>query len=113
MAGVAVVSPMYRPAMRVVDSITNAENAVITTTFDHGYLSGTYVRLYIPVTYGMQQAQHATGPITVTGDTTFTMDLNTSTFDAFAVPSPQYQYAQVVPIGELNSMLTAAFQNVL
>lgn len=113
MPSVATLSPMYRPAMREIASISIAENAVITTTFDHGYLSGTYVRLYIPTTYGMQQAQHAIGPIVVTGGDTFTMSLNTTTFDAFAVPATQYQYAQVVPIGEINSMLTAAFQNVL
>lgn len=113
MPSVVITDPMFRPAARQIASIDNAALATITTTFAHGYISGTIVRLYIPFSYGMQQAEHAVGAIVVTGDTTFTMGLDTSTYDTFSIPATVYQYPQVVPIGEINSILTAAFMNVL
>lgn len=116
MAGAALRNPIFKPAMREIDSITQAINALVTTTFAHGYLSGEYVRLYIPLIYGMQQANQKFGKITVASDTSFTIDIDTSKYDAFIVPSPlpaNYTCAQVVPIGEEASMLTAAVYNTL
>lgn len=110
-------NPVFKPAMRLVAAITNASPALVTTTFAHGYITGTIVRLDLPPAVGMQQANGFNGPITVTGTTTFTIPLDTTTFDIFAIPvSPPPQIntcAQVVPIGEINSILTAAVQNVL
>ena len=37
--------PVFQPAMRVISSITNGFPAVVTTTFDHQYISGTVMRL--------------------------------------------------------------------
>lgn len=113
MSTVATLNPTFAPAMRVINAITKAETASITTSFDHSYITGTVVRLYIPLEYGMQQAQHAVAPITVTGTDSFTMLLRTVNFDAFSVPGSPGQCAQVVPIGEVNSILTAAFVNIL
>lgn len=109
--------PVFKPAMRLIASITQANPCVITTTFAHGYISGTIVRLDIPFADGMQQANQLYGPITVTGLTTFTLPINTTMFDAFSIPvspSPHVNTcAMVVPIGENNDILTAAVQNVL
>jgi hypothetical protein len=114
MPSVALESTTFAPALRQISAITQANPAVVTTTFDHGYITGTIIRLYIPLTHGMQQAQHAFSSITVLGDTTFSMDsLNTITFDAFVLPAPEIQFAQCVPIGEINSILRAAFVNIL
>lgn len=116
MAILAIQNPTYKPAMRVISAITNANPAAITTTFDHNYVTGTVVRLHIPPGYGILQANELFGEITVTGDTTFTIDIDTSTFDAYTTPASfpeNKQYAQVVPIGENNSILTASVQNVL
>lgn len=116
MAILAVQNPTYKPSMRIISALTNANPAAVTTTFDHNYISGTICRLVIPPGYGMLQANELFGEITVTGTDTFTIDIDTSSFDAYATPASfpeSYQYAQVVPIGENNSILTAAVRNVL
>ena len=83
MAILALTNPTYQPAMRIIESITNAKPSVVTTTFDHNYLTGEIVRLRIPQGWGMQQADGLKGTITVTGDTTFEIDIDTTHFDAF------------------------------
>lgn len=116
MAILALTDPTYKPAMRIISAITNANPASVTTTFDHGYQTGTIVRLIIPDGFGMMQANHLTGTITVTGDTTFSINIDTNPFDVFSssVVFPQdQQSAQVVPIGQINSLLSIATQNVL
>jgi len=116
MAILAQQFPVFQKAMRIIDSITNAYPAAVTTTFDHQYITGMIVRLNVPTGFGMLQANQLYGPIIVTGDTTFTIDIDTTYFDAFSAPVTyplSYQYAQVTPIGEVSSMLTAATQNVL
>lgn len=65
----------------------------------------------------MRQADKLVGKITVTGSDTFTMPIDTSTFNAFVIPvSPgphQNTCAQAIPIGEDSGMLRAATQNTL
>ncbi len=118
----AIRNPVYKPAMRVIIAITNARNALVTTSIDgvtpadHKYITGTIVRLDIPVGFGMTQANKLFGPITVVSPTTFTIDIDTTFFDAFVIPTQypySYQNAQSVPFGELNDMLTASTVNVL
>lgn len=82
MAILAIASPTFQPAMRIISAITNASPATVTTTFDHDYVSGTVVRLHIPTGFGMYQANKLQGEITVTGTTTFTIDIDTTDFDA-------------------------------
>lgn len=112
----AVALPVYQPAMRIISNITNAFPAEVTTTFDHQYITGTIVRLYVPAGYGMVEANQLKGSIIVTSTTTFTIDIDTTQFTAYETPTTfpeDEQYAQVVPIGEVNGILTAAVQNVL
>jgi hypothetical protein len=109
--------------MRNILTITQADQALITTTFDgttpgnHQYMTGLIVRLVIPNGFGMVQANQLSAPITVINDTQFTMPINTTEFDAFVVPSYEPGHfgtpAQVVPVGEINEILTEATQNVL
>ncbi len=109
-------SPMFQPAMRIISSITNANPAVVTTTIDHDYISDEIVRLIIPSGFGMEQANKLTGKITVTGTTTFSLDINTLLFDVFAAPSPlpsAFTCAQVIPVGETSNTLAGATKNVL
>ena len=110
-------SPSFQPAMRLIASISNGKPAVVTTTFDHDYESGLIVRLNLPTAVGMQQADKLTGTITVTGLTTFTINIDTTSFDAFSIPvAPAWNdntCAMVIPIGESNDILRLATQNVL
>lgn len=109
--------PIFKPATRLIESITNANPAVVTTTFAHGYVDGTVVRLDIPPADGMQQANQLTGTITVLSPTTFSIDIDTRLFAAFAIPaspSPIIQIcAFVVPIGSANNTLKPAELNIL
>jgi len=116
MATLATVSPTFQPAMRIIAGITNASPAVVTTSFDHNYITGLIVRLYIPLGYGISQLDKYEGPITVLSDTTFSLDVDSTEFDTYTTPSAfplDRQYAQVVPTGEINSTLAAATDNVL
>lgn len=115
--------PMFQRAMRNILSITRDENALVTTTFDginpgnHQYMTGLIARLYVPDGFGMTQANQLEGIVTVINETQFTIDINTTDFDDFVVPAYQPGAfgtpAQVVPVGEINSILTEATQNVL
>ncbi len=119
----AVPFPMFQPAMRNILSITQAEEALITTTFDgvnpgnHQYQTGLIVRLVIPSGFGMVQANQLSGKITVVNDTQFTITIDTTLMDAFVIPTLRpgafATPAQSVPLGEVNSMLTGARRNVL
>lgn len=110
-------NPVYMPAMRLITAITNANPAEVTTSFDHGYISGIIVRLDVPEADGMQEINGKTGTITVTGSDTFTIDIDTTFFEPFSIPGSPSQHqnicAMVVPIGEVNELLRAAVQNVL
>ena len=107
--------PRYQPAMRLVTDITRAVITVITTSFDHDYETGLIVRLYVPRNYGMTQINHHVGAITVLTGDTFSMDLNTSAYDAFIIPSnpPYYrETALVVPVGNVLDVYNVAVRNV-
>lgn len=113
-----IVDPIFKPAVREIIAITNAPRASVTTSFAHGYLTGLIVRLYIPHYFGMEQADRLKGSIEVTSPTTFIIDINTTSFDPFAVPTyippnAPYEIAQVVPIGEVTETLTSSFRNIL
>jgi len=111
----AVMNPVFQPAMRIITAITKAYPAAVTTSFAHNYLTGLIVRLYVPAGYGMLQANFLFGAITVNGPTTFTIDIDTRTFDTYTTPigSPWYlsKYASVVPVGEINSSVYQATHN--
>ena len=108
--------PIYQPAMRIINAITNAYHAEVTTSFDHQYASGLVVRLNVPTGFGMTQANQLVGEIVVTGNTTFLIDIDTRLFDEFQIPidyPASYQSATVVPIGEDNNSVLQALRNVL
>lgn len=116
MAILAFPNPVFKPAMRIIQSITNGFPASVTTTFAHNYLTGVIIRLDIPPGYGMQEANQLFGAIEVTSSTTFLIPVDTTFFTPFAVPVTypyDRQYAQTVPFGEVNEILTQAVQNVL
>lgn len=122
MAILAYPFPTFQPSMRIISAITKANPALVTTTFAHQYVTGTIVRLDIPIGFGMVQANQLFGPIEVTSPTTFLITIDTTDFDVFSIPTytllpsgvvVSRQSATVVPIGELNGQLNAAVYNVL
>ena len=111
----AIEYPQFQPAMRIVTAITNGFPCIVTTSFDHNYKTGLVVRLDIPETYGMQQANQLFAPITYIDDTNFSMPIDTTYFDAFIVPAPVVisTLAQAVPIAEDSSQLYQAVRDVV
>lgn len=119
----AVENPMFQRAMRTILSITQANPIVVTTTFngttpgDHQYQTGLIARLIIPSGFGMVQANKKLAPITVLTTSTFSMDIDGTSFDPFVIPAIEPGHygtvAQVVPVGEVNEILTESTQNVL
>lgn len=106
--------PVFQPAMRVIAAITNAFPAVVTTTINHQYITGTIIRFNITKGHGMTQANQQFGPIVVLSPTTFSIAIDTTYYDPFFIPSLlKYTCSQCIPIGEVNGILTAAEQNVL
>lgn len=117
--------PVFQPAMRVIAAIANTPTSpytTVTTTLSNQYHVGTIVRLDIPLLFGMQQLNQQVGTIlNITNSTTFTISVDTRGFDPFVLPvtfPPQYQDAQVVPIGSQVNMVNAvdvaiATQNIL
>lgn len=101
--------PAFQPAMRLVTAITQANPAVVTTSFAHQYITGTIVRLDIPSVDGMQQISGITYPITVTGLSTFSVPIDSTNFQAFT----NNYYALVIPVGEQTLQFSAATNNVL
>jgi hypothetical protein len=111
----AYQDPVFQPATRIITAITQANPALVTTSFDHNYSNGQIIRLHIPEIFGMEQAHLKFAPILVTGDTTFTIALDTRLFNPFIVPVQARDYitALAVPIGELATQVSAPVRNVL
>jgi hypothetical protein len=113
----AYTSPVFGPAMRIISAITNAAVPQVTTTFAHGYVDGTVIRFDIPPALGMIQLDQMISSIVVTGATTFTMDIDTTTFAPFAIPVGLSSKINIcglsVPIGSKNDTLEPAEVNIL
>ena len=115
----AIEFPTYLPAMRIITAITNANPALVTTSFAHNYVTGEIVRMSVPYEHGdypwgMNEIDGMQGTIAVINATQFNIDIDTTLFEPFVTPagSPT-QRPYVVPIGEINSTLAAAVRNVL
>lgn len=105
----AVQNPAFQPAMRIVTAISKTNPAIITTSFAHQYVDGIIIRLDIPLANGMQQIQGILYPLTVTGPASFSVPVDSTSYDAFV----NTECSSVVPVGELNGQITSATRNVL
>ncbi len=77
----------------VLDGVTDANT----------YISGQLVKLTVPSTYGMYQANGLTGKITAVNGLQFTLNIDSSGFDPFVVPvSTAEQPASLAPAGSQN-----------
>jgi len=71
-----------------ISAITNAFPMVLTTTTDHDYVQGMNVAFLIPLQYGMQQLNGKNGNILSVTSDTMTIDIDSSLFSPFSIPSP-------------------------
>lgn len=102
------------PQNYFISGITAANPGVITTTVNHGMAAGGKIRLKVPAAFGMVQANDLVANIVSVTATTITTDIDTSGFTAFAFPTAANfpaTYAQIVPVGEVPTILTQSIKN--
>ena len=95
--------PIFYPRWRFIANITQAASAVITTTVSHGYTVGQIIRFKIPAVFDMVELNGLQGSITAVTAGTFTVDIDTTAFTAFAFALPAdvpFSPAIVSPLGE-------------
>jgi hypothetical protein len=97
------------PSSLVITAITQSAPMMITvsvantSTEANTYIVGMAVRLQVPQTYKMYQANNLVGTITAISGSNFTLNLDSSKFDAFVVPSGNViQPATIAPFGSRN-----------
>jgi len=67
------------------------------------YIVGMAIRLMVPQTYRMYQANNLIGTITAINGSNFTLNIDSSLFDPFVVPSGNVeQPATIAPNGSRN-----------
>ena len=107
--------PRFQPAMRLITGITNARKCVVTTSFDHDYVSGLILRILVPKEYGMFQINNKVSEITVLGPTTFSLNIDTTSYDSFSAPAPPpylNKTSTCVPVGNIQGVYDVAVRNV-
>jgi hypothetical protein len=97
------------PSSLVIIAITQSSPMVITvsigntTTEANTYIVGMAVRLFVPQTYKMYQANNIVGTITAINGSNFTLNVDSSQFDPFVIPSGNVeQPATISPNGSRN-----------
>ncbi len=120
-------SPVFKPTVRLISSISKGSTTTITTDRAHGYETGLIVKILVPDTIntampvdglvGMTQINNKTGTITVIDEYSFSIDIDSTDFDSFSIPGTWDHsiglYPQVVPFAEVSEMNTSAVKNVL
>jgi hypothetical protein len=94
------------PGFLLITAITRAYPMVVTITDSiyNTYIVGQSVHLSIPAAYGMLQADQLTAEIIAIDGFDFSLNVNSSGFDAFVVPNPSdiptpVQPATLAPAG--------------
>ncbi len=117
-----LTDPLYVPAVINILSISNANPAVVVTTYDgttaaaNDYIDGLIVRIVVPQYFGMQQINKMKGVITIISPTSFSITIDSTNYDPFLIPTQHpsnlLNAAQVVPLGEKTEILTGSFVNI-
>jgi hypothetical protein len=105
------------PSMLLITNITQSYPAIVSftvpSTGSNTYVPNQLVRLTVPKTWGMFQANGLTAAILTVGSTTMTIDLNTSNFDAFVVATSSSETpASLAPAGSRNLTLNNSTNDV-
>ena len=98
--------PIFYPRYRFIFNITQAANAIVHTSVDHGYKVGQKIRINLPdANFGMTQINKVEGIVTVAAVATpgqFTTNIDTTGFTAFQFALPAVfpvSFPTVVPVG--------------
>lgn len=113
------------PSSLLITNITQSSPMIVSvaignvTTEANTYSVGMAIRLFVPVTYNMFQANGLVGTIIEIIGTDFTLNLDSSQFDSFIIPTGNTeQPATIAPAGSRNyqymnqSSLSVPFQSL-
>lgn len=98
----------FTPTRVSISNITQANPGVVTTSPNHNMTTGQIVRMHVPQTYGMIELNQKLVSITVLSANTFSMqysqvtppiNVDTTNFAAFSVPSTSQFTAEVLAVG--------------
>lgn len=108
------------PSSLLITAATNSYPMVITVAVGNSaseantYSVGMAVKLNIPRSYGMSQANGLVGTITSISDSSFSLNIDSSLFDVFAVPvSTTDGPASISPAGSRNLTYTNGTSNTV
>ncbi len=96
------------PSSLTITDISKSYPMIVTFTINtvteaNTYRSKQVVRLTVPITYGMYQANGLEASILDVGSSTMTLDVDSRLFDTFSIPSAgQIQPATLAPSGSRN-----------
>lgn len=93
----------FKPLRVAIAGISKASQAVVTVCQAHGYSVGQKVLMRVPAAYGMVEMDSRVGTIQAVTASTFTLDINSSSFTAFAFPATAaapFDFAEVSPYGD-------------
>ncbi len=97
------------PSTLLITGISNSAPMIMTTTYDpvtavNTYIAGMVVKLLVPHSYGMYQANGLFGKILSVSGSTFTLAIDSTNFDSFVVPTGNVeQPASIAPSGSNNT----------
>lgn len=108
--------PAFLPRRRYIVGITAANPAVVTTSIAHGYSVGDKVRILVPDAFGMTQINNQVATITAVTESTFTTDINSAAYTAFAFPTSAVagagvSFPVVIPEGEVSTTVSEPVYN--
>ncbi len=99
------------PSSLTLIAATQSYPMIITVSVNpatevNSYQEGQLVRLMVPVTYGMFQANNLIGKVLSVSENDLTLDINALQFDAFVIPTGNnFQVATIAPNGSRNLTL--------
>lgn len=103
-----IIPNRFFPRWRWITKITQANPAVVTFSTKHDFQLGERVSFRVPSSFGMSQINNVVAQVINTNATnnTITINLDTTSFTAFAFPTSAtaaagIQIAQCVPAGEV------------
>lgn len=105
------------PSALEITAITRSFPMVVSTTMNSDqaniYIPGMAVILNIPWSFGMWQAIGKVGTILAVNGSNITLDINSTNFDPFVVPSSGVKPASLSPYGSRNLEYNNSNSNVV
>lgn len=98
------------PSSLLISNITQSSPMVVSvtvrnkTTEANTYIVGMAIRLFVPINYGMYQANNLVGTIVAINGDDFSLNIDSMLFDPFAIPEGQIvsTAATISPAGSRN-----------